>query len=71
MPCVSDMATYPNIVFIRLYLVLTYIESLISRVCDVFSYFGMSINCRNWVCKLRNIFMIFAETEAISMPEGF
>ena len=71
MHCVSDMATYPNIVFIRLYLVLAYIESLISRVCEVFSYFGMSINCRSWVCKLHNIFLIFAATEAISMPKGF
>ena len=60
------MARYANIVFIGLYLVLAYIERLISTVCDFFSYFGMSINC-SWLCKLRNIFLTCAETEAISM----
>ena len=64
------MDKYPNIVFIGLLLVLAYIERLISTVCDFFSYFGMPINCKNWVCKLHNIFLICAETEAISMFEG-
>ena len=65
------MARYPNIVFIGLYLVLAYIEGLISTVCDFFSYFGMPINCRRWVCMLHNIFLTCAETKAISMFKGF
>ena len=68
---VSDMARYPKLVFIGLYLVLTYIKRLISTVCDFFSYFRMSIICRNWVCKLHNIFLTYTETEANSMFEGF
>ena len=37
----------------------------------LFSYFGMSINCRSWVCKLHNLLVTCAETEAIPMFEGF
>ena len=76
------MARYPNIVFNGLYLVLAYIERLISTVsnyffvnnsifCHFFSYFGMSMNFSSWVCKLHKIFMTCAETKAISMFEGF
>ena len=69
------MARYPNIVFIGLQIVLAYIKRLISTVCDFFSYFGMSINCRSWVCKLHNMFLTCVETEGkcveISMFEGF
>ena len=68
---VSDMVRYPSIVFIGLYLVLAYMERLISTVCDFFSYFGISTNCRSWVCKLHSIFLTCAESEAISMFEGF
>ena len=102
------MTRYLNIVFIGLYLVLAYIERLIStnfkvlsyilrfrhdqisehcfywivfstsiyrkvnfNSLQLFSYFGMSINCRSWVCKLRNIFLTCAEIEAVSIFEGF
>ena len=60
-----------GIVFIELCLVLAYIDRLILIVCNFFSYFGMSINYRSWVCKLHNMFLICAETETISMFEGF
>ena len=60
-----------GIVFIELCLVLAYIDRLILIVCDFFSYFGMSINYRSWVCKLHNMFLICAETETISMFEGW
>ena len=60
-----------GVVFIELCLVLAYIDRLILIVCDFFSYFGMSINFRSWVFKLHNMFLICAETETISMFEGF
>ena len=44
------MARYPYIVFI-FFLVLAYLERLSSTVCDIFSYYGMSVDCRSWVCK--------------------
>ena len=41
------MVSYAKIIFIGLYLILTFIEKLISTVCYLFSYFGVLINCRN------------------------
>ena len=46
------MVRYENIVFIGLYLILVYVERLISRVCYFFSYFGVSINCRSWILQV-------------------
>ena len=77
---VSDTTRYGNIVFIGFQLVLAYIERLMSTVnvkyqCQckliLFSRFGVEVNWRNWVCKLRNILLTGAETEAISIIEGF
>ena len=68
---VSDTARYPSIVFVGLYLILAYIERLISTVWCFFNYFGVSINCMSWVGELHNIFLTCAETEAISMFEAF
>ena len=41
--------------------------TLILRVCYFFSYFGVSINCRSWAFKLRNIFLTCAENKAICL----
>ena len=41
------------------------IEKLISIVCDIFSYSGMSISFKYWACKLHNIFVTIAETEVL------
>ena len=68
---VSDTDRYANIVFLRLYLVLEYLEKLISTFWCFFSYFGVSINFSSWVCKSHNIFMTSAEIEAIPMFQGF
>ena len=39
-------------------------------VCYFFSYFGVSINCRSWVCKLHNIILTCAETHCIVIYES-
>ena len=46
---------YMDRVYVARYLVLAYIERLVSTVCYYLSYFCLSVNCMNWICKLHNI----------------
>ena len=65
------MSRYTNIVYIRRYLVLTYIQRFISTVCCFFSYICWSVNCMSWVSKFNNFFLTCTETEARFIFEGF
>ena len=53
---VSDTAIYSNIVFVGLYLVLTYTEMVNFTSLLLFSYFGLSINCRIFLSGLYKLF---------------
>ena len=64
------MSRYINIVYIRRYLVLTYIERFISTVCCFFSYTAWSVYCMSWVSKFNN-FLTCRETEGRFIFEGF
>ena len=60
-----------NTAHIGMYLVLTYIERLISTGCYFFSCFYLSVNCMSWVCKSHNFFMIFSEIGTIFKLKNF
>ena len=65
------MSRYTNIVYIRRYLVLTYIQRFISTVCCFLAIFvARSVNCMSWVSKFNNFFLTCRETEARFIFEG-
>ena len=68
---VSDKTKQTNIAFIGLYLVLEYIEWLVSSVCYYFSYFDMPIICRPLFCNLLVTYMTFYETNVRFIFESF
>ena len=68
---ILKMPRYTNIVYIRRYLVLTYIERFVSTIYCFFSYICWSVNCMSWVSKSNNFFLACTETEAEFIFEGF
>ena len=68
---ILKMSRNTNIVYIRRYLALTYIERFISTICCFFSYICWSVNCMSWVSKFNNFFLTCRETEAKFIFEGF
>ena len=59
-----------NIVFIEIYIVLVYIERLISTVCFFFIHFMLFGELYELVCKLHNKFLTCSETDTIFIFEG-
>ena len=68
---ILKMSRNTNIVYIRRYLALTYIERFISTICCFFSYICSSVNCMNWVSKFNIFFLTCLETEARFIFEDF
>ena len=54
-----------------IYLVLTYTERFIPTVCCFCSYICWSVNSMSCVSKFNNFFLIYTETEAKFIFEGF
>ena len=67
---ILKFSRYTNIVYIGMYLVLTYIERFISTVCCFFSYTAWSVYCMSWVSKFNN-FLTCRETDGRFIFEGF
>ena len=67
----ESVKIHKHCVYIRWYLVLTYMERLLSTVCWLFSHICLSVNCISWVSKFNNFFLTCLETEARFIFEGF
>ena len=68
---IFEISRYTNIFYIRMYLVLTYTERLVSFACHFFSYIWRLVSCMCWVSKFRNFFLTCLENEARFIFEGF
>ena len=68
------VSRYTNIVYIgkyiRIMLVLTYVERLFSAVCCFFSSICQSENCMSWVSKFYNFFLTCSEADKRFIFEG-
>ena len=68
---ILEVSKYTNIIYIRVYLVLPYIERLFSSVCYFLSYFCWLVKCMSRVNKFHNFFLSYLEAGARSIFEGF
>ena len=61
---ILEVPRYTNIVYIGVYLVLTYIEKLFSTACYFLIHFYLSVNCMNRVIKFHKFCLTCSEIEA-------